>query len=92
MLPHSRTARLPSPTNSRRRESRSFFFVFERKRGVRSDPKAGLRTARCPACGAAPEQADAASCPYCGRPFNDGSLTWALAEIVPFGRWRRPDF
>ena len=74
------------------RESRTFFFIFERKRGVLSDPKAGLRTARCPACGAAPEQADAASCPYCGHAFNDGSLTWVLAEVVPFGRWRRPDF
>ncbi len=72
------------------RRRKTHFLIFKRKSGVQSDPKSGLRTARCPACGAAPSEADAASCAYCGRAFNDGSLNWVLDEIAAFGLWRRP--
>ena len=73
------------------RQRRSHFFIFRRKSGVTSDPRAGLRTSRCPACGAPPERPDAVSCAYCGQAFNDGSRSWVLTDIVPFGVWRRPD-
>ena len=72
------------------RGRRTHYLVFRRKSGVQSDLKAGLRTARCPSCGAAPEQADSASCAYCGHAFNDGALTWILVDALPFGQWRRP--
>jgi len=72
------------------RSRRAHFFVFRRRAGATSDAKAGLRTARCPSCGAPAAEADAASCAYCGRAFNDGSVAWVLDEIVPFGLWRRP--
>lgn len=75
---------------SRGRDRRTHFLVFKRRSGATSDVKAGLRTARCPSCGAPPAEADAASCSYCSRAFNDGRLSWVLAEIVPFGMWRRP--
>ncbi len=67
------------------------FLIFRRNPGVLSDPKSGLRAARCPACGAPPSEPDAASCAYCGKAFNDGSLGWVLSRIVPFGEWRRPN-
>jgi hypothetical protein len=73
------------------RDRKTHFLIFERKAGATSDAKAGLRTARCPACGAPPAEADAAVCAYCGHAFNDGSRQWVLAEIIPFGLWRRPD-
>ncbi|MBI3564336.1 MAG: transporter [Elusimicrobia bacterium] len=72
------------------REQRAHYFVFRRKAGIQSDPKKGLRAARCPACGAPSEQPDAAACAYCGHPYNDGSVSWVLEGIVPFGVWRRP--
>lgn len=72
------------------REQRTHFFVFRRRCGVLSDPKKGLRAARCPSCGAPSEQADAAACAYCGRAYNDGSVSWVLEAIAPFGVWRRP--
>lgn len=75
----------------RGRESRTFFFVLQRRHGAVTDAREGLRTARCPSCGASPGEADAAACAYCGHPFNDGSISWVLREIVPFGLWRRPD-
>ena len=73
------------------RERRAHFFVFRRKSGVTSDPRAGLRTSRCPSCGAPPENPDVVACAYCGQAFNDGTRSWVLTEIVPFGSWRRPD-
>jgi predicted lipid-binding transport protein (Tim44 family) len=72
------------------RQLKTHFFVFLRKAGASSDPKAGLRTSRCPSCGAPPAEADAAACAYCGHAFNDGSRQWVLVEILPFGEWRRP--
>lgn len=74
----------------RGRDRRTHFLIFKRRAGVASDLKSGLRTARCPSCGAAPAEADAASCAYCGRAMNDGSVSWVLADVVPFGVWRRP--
>jgi hypothetical protein len=72
------------------RDRRTHYLIFRRKSGATSDVKAGLRTARCPACGAAPEQSDSAACAYCGHAFNDGSVSWVLLDMVPFGMWRRP--
>jgi hypothetical protein len=72
------------------RARRTHYLIFQRKSGATSDVKAGLRTARCPACGAAPEKADSAACAYCGHAFNDGKVSWVLCAIVPFGTWQRP--
>jgi len=76
--------------DSGERMRRTHYLIFKRKSGATSDLKAGLRTSRCPSCGAPPAEADAAKCTYCGRAFNDGSLTWILVDIVPFGVWQRP--
>lgn len=72
-------------------ERRTDTFVFRRRAGMVSDRKAGLSATRCPGCGAAPEQADAEKCEYCGIAFNDGSRGWVLSEIAPFGLWERPE-
>jgi hypothetical protein len=72
------------------RDRRTHYLIFRRKSGAKSDLKAGLRTARCPSCGAAPEEADASACAYCGHAFNDGAVSWVLCGVVPFGVWRRP--
>ena len=72
------------------RARRTHYLIFRRKSGATSDLKAGLRTARCPSCGAAPEESDSAVCAYCGHAFNDGAVSWVLSGIVPFGDWRRP--
>lgn len=72
------------------REQFDHFFVFERKAGVKSDVKSGLRAARCPNCGAPPSADDTTVCAYCSTAFNDRSKGWVLADIVPFGEWSRP--
>jgi hypothetical protein len=72
------------------RDRRTHYLIFRRKAGAKSDVKAGLRTARCPACGAPPEAPDSAACAYCGHAFNDGSVSWVLCDILPFGQWTRP--
>ncbi len=72
------------------RDRRAHFLIFRRRSGVTSDLKAGLRAARCPSCGAPPAEPDAAACAYCGRKFNDGSVSWVLWDAVPYGQWRRP--
>ncbi|MFI5348768.1 MAG: TIM44-like domain-containing protein, partial [Elusimicrobiota bacterium] len=83
--------RAPDGPEFQSRDRRTHYLIFRRKSGAASDPRAGLRTSRCPSCGAAPERADSAACAYCGHAFNDGSVSWVLCEIVPFGIWRRPD-
>ncbi|MDE2509660.1 MAG: hypothetical protein KGL74_00940, partial [Elusimicrobia bacterium] len=85
-----RMVRGPHGQDFRGRDRRTHYLIFRRRSGATSDVKAGLRTARCPSCGAAPEEADAARCAYCGRAFNDGSVSWVLFDVVPFGQWRRP--
>ncbi|MCM2304575.1 MAG: TIM44-like domain-containing protein [Elusimicrobia bacterium] len=72
-------------------ERRTDTMIFRRRAGALSDRKAGLSATRCPGCGAAPEQADAEKCAYCALPFNDGSRSWVLSEIAPFGTWSRPE-
>lgn len=72
------------------RDRITHFLMFRRRSGAVSDVKAGLRTFRCPSCGASPEEADAGACAYCGRPLNDGSISWVLYDVQPFGQWRRP--
>ena len=77
-----------------RRGSRSLqrhFFILERDAGVKTDARQGLRTARCPSCGAPPSGRDEAGCAYCGGSLIDLKKDWALTAIVPFGQWRRPD-
>lgn len=66
------------------------FFVLERAAGAKTDARGGLRTLRCPSCGAPPAEKDQAACAYCAKPFNDGTRDWILVEVVPFGRWKRP--
>lgn len=69
---------------------REHVFVLARKSGVLTDLKSGLRSLRCPGCGAPPSRRDAPRCEYCSAPFNDGSRGWTLSELVPSGRWQRP--
>lgn len=66
------------------------FFVLAREAGARTDGRAGLRTLRCPSCGAPPDRREQAACAYCAKPFNDGARDWVLTAVVPFGLWRRP--
>lgn len=71
-------------------ELRQHFFILSRAAGARTDERQGLRTARCPSCGAPPAEGSEASCAYCSTPLNDGKKDWVLTEVVPFGEWRRP--
>jgi len=64
--------------------------VLGRRKGVKTDERSGLVSARCPACGAPAESREAAQCSYCSHAFNDGSRNWVLLELVPAGLWQRP--
>lgn len=69
---------------------RRHFFVLSRAAEARTDAHQGLRTARCPSCGAPPAEGSQAACGYCRTPLNDGKKDWVLTAIVPFGEWKRP--
>lgn len=71
-------------------ELRSHFFVLRRAAGAVTDARQGMRTARCPSCGAPPTERSGASCEYCSSPLNDGKKDWVLSRLVPFGEWKRP--
>lgn len=71
-------------------ELRRHFFTLSRAAGAKTDVRQGLRTARCPSCGAPPAERSAAACAYCSVPLNDGKRDWVLAALAPFGEWRRP--
>jgi hypothetical protein len=71
-------------------ELRTHYFVLSRAAGAKTDARQGLRTARCPSCGAPPAERSEAACAYCGAPLNDGKKDWILTAIVPFGEWKRP--
>lgn len=71
-------------------EVRRHFFVLSRRRDARTDARAGLRSARCPSCGAPAPGASSAACAYCGKPMNDGARDWVLTGLQAFGDWRRP--
>ena len=71
-------------------ELRQHFFVLRRAAEARTDAHQGLRTARCPSCGAPPAERSEAACAYCSNPLNDGRKTWVLSELIPFGEWKRP--
>ena len=64
--------------------------ILERNAGVLTDSRSGLRSLRCPACGAPPTSRETAACEYCARPFNDGSMHWVLADAVPAADWKMP--
>lgn len=71
-------------------ELRRHFFTLSRAAGAKTDVRQGLRTARCPSCGAPPAERSAAACAYCSAPLNDGKKDWVLTAIAPFGEWKRP--
>lgn len=71
-------------------ELRQHFFVLRRAAGAKTDARRGLRTARCPSCGAPPSEGSEAACAYCSTPLNDGKRDWVLTELMPFGEWKRP--
>lgn len=64
--------------------------ILSRKSGVQTDARSGLRSLRCPSCGAAPTSRELAACEYCGHKFNDGTRQWVLCGIVPAQDWRPP--
>ena len=65
-------------------------FTLARKAGAVTDLRAGLRSLRCPGCGAAPVTRDAASCEYCSASFNDGSRHWVVVAMTAAHDWRMP--
>ncbi|MDP3542241.1 MAG: TIM44-like domain-containing protein [Elusimicrobiota bacterium] len=71
-------------------ERRRHFFTLSRAAGAKTDVHQGLRTARCPSCGAPPAERSAAACAYCSAPLNDGKKDWVLTALTPFGAWKRP--
>jgi len=71
-------------------ELRRDYLELSRARAAKTDARRGLRTARCPSCGAPPAEASAAACGYCGAALNDGKKDWILTAVVPFGAWTRP--
>ena len=71
-------------------EVRTHFLVLSRAAGAKTDARQGLRTARCPSCGAPPAERSEAACAYCGAALNEGKKDWILTDLIPFGEWRRP--
>lgn len=71
-------------------ELRRHFFTLSRAAAAKTDVRQGLRTARCPSCGAPPAERSAAACAYCSSPLNDGKRDWVLTALTPFGEWKRP--
>ncbi len=71
-------------------ELRRHFFTLSRAAGAKTDVRQGLRTARCPSCGAPPAERSTAACAYCSSPLNDGRKDWVLTSLTPFGEWKRP--
>jgi hypothetical protein len=69
---------------------RQHVFVLGRAVGSQTDRRTGLRSLRCPNCGAAPAQGDPEKCAFCGTPFNDGKHGWVLRRVQPIGKWTRP--
>lgn len=65
-------------------------FTLGRKAGAATDLRSGLRSLRCPGCGAAPVSRDAAACEYCSVSFNDGSRHWVVVAMMSAQDWRRP--
>jgi uncharacterized tellurite resistance protein B-like protein len=65
--------------------------ILERNAGVLTDARAGLRSLRCPACGAPPTARDVAACEYCAHLFNDGSRNWVLVKTEAASDWTVPD-
>ncbi|UPT73449.1 MAG: TerB family tellurite resistance protein [Elusimicrobiota bacterium] len=70
--------------------ARTEVFIMKRAASAVTDARQGLRTARCPACGAPPAIAEPAACAYCGAPADDGRRDWVLDRVVSFEAWRRP--
>lgn len=68
----------------------SHVFIFGRAKGVKTNPKGGLHSTRCPGCGSPPSDRAIAVCEYCSTPFNDGSRNWTLIDIMPRGLWKKP--
>jgi uncharacterized tellurite resistance protein B-like protein len=69
---------------------RQHVFVLSRRSGVKTDRKSGLRSLRCPNCGAGTWRRDQEQCDYCQTPLNDGKFSWVIRQIVPMGLWKRP--
>ncbi len=65
--------------------------ILCRKSGAQTDARGGLRSLRCPSCGAPPTSRELAACEYCGHKFNDGTRQWVLASVVPASSWRPPE-
>ena len=72
------------------RQLREHIFVLARRSGAHTDASTGLSSCRCPNCGAPPSSREVVQCEYCGTPFNDGSRSWVLVEMLPIAAWRRP--
>jgi hypothetical protein len=64
--------------------------ILGRRKGVKTDERSGLVSARCPGCGAPAESREAAQCAYCSHAFNDGGRNWVLLDMTPAGLWQRP--
>lgn len=60
-------------------------YVLLRKRGVQSVQAAALTSLHCPGCGAPQTAKQDGACRYCGLQQNDGSTSWVLESVAPFG-------
>jgi len=60
-------------------------YVLVRKRGVQSVQAAALTSLHCPGCGAPQIAKQDGTCRYCGMLQNDGSTSWVLESVAPFG-------
>ncbi len=58
-------------------------FVAMRQAGVKTNANMSISSAHCPNCGAPITDDAADTCSFCGAVLNDGSRSWALAEVWP---------
>ncbi|PIR15376.1 MAG: hypothetical protein COV48_14700 [Elusimicrobia bacterium CG11_big_fil_rev_8_21_14_0_20_64_6] len=69
----------------------NYVFTMSRKAGATTEAKYGLRSSICPSCGAPPSDRSQSGCEFCRTPFNDGSRSWVLTDVVPQGQWIKPE-
>lgn len=63
------------------------YWVFIRKKGLKTKTKDGIFDRKCPNCGA-PIKVDVAGvCKYCGANVVNGDFDWVLSEIIQKSEW-----
>ena len=72
-------------------EPRETVFTLVRRSGLKTDDSTGLRSSRCPSCGAATNDLEMPQCEYCGTHLNDPARHWVVSAIVAAEDYDQPE-